>query len=90
MSTEIATVKEELCKEATKTINANRGRMQPMELASCHIRGGKHICVSYFKCSGAANLPQRKLKAEEIAKDKTEDEKLQVFKMRHGFHSFSP
>ena len=44
-----------------------------------HSRGGKHMCFCYFKCSGVVNLPQGKLKTEELAKDKTKAEKMPHF-----------
>ncbi|PWA38032.1 Gamma thionin [Artemisia annua] len=46
---------------------------------ACHSRRGKHMCFCYFKCYGVVNLPQGKLKAEELAKDKTEAEKMPHF-----------
>ena len=86
MSTEIATVKGELCEKASKTWSGNCGNTRHCDdqckswegaaHGACHVRGGKHMCFCYFNCSKAAKLAQDKLKAEELAKDKIEAEKV--------------
>ena len=79
----------ELCEKASKTwagicgkTNHCSDQCKSWENAAheaCHTRGGKHIYSCYFKCSRTANLPQGKVKAEELDKDKTEAEKTLHF-----------